>query len=110
MGANAKVQPRWFTIEVSGQSMLPTLKPGDYLLLKRTDKFKSGQIVLLEDSEFRLVIKRLSAITNGQWQVLGDNPELSRDSRIYGLVKPDQIKAVVVARYWPWPKLITAHV
>ena len=86
--------------------MQPTLNPGDFLLLRRSTKLKPGQIVLIEDDNFRLVIKRLDHQTATGWWVLGDNPNQSTDSREFGEIKPEQIQAVAVARYWPWPKLI----
>ena len=90
--------------------MLPTLTSGDYLILRRTRKFRPGQVVLLEDEKFRQVVKRLGTKSDSGWQVLGDNANQSIDSRDYGAVSEDQIKAVVVARYWPWPKLIKARI
>lgn len=109
MGSNAKPQPRWQRIAVTGSSMLPTLQAGDYLLLRRTKRFKPGQVVLLEDDKFRLVIKRLSAQTATGWWVLGDNPAESIDSRTYGEVNSAQLKAVAILRYWPKPKKIKAQ-
>jgi len=106
MSPAAKPQPSsWLRIAVSGDSMLPTLRNNDMLLLRRSDRFRSGQLVLLEDHAFRLTIKRLSHQIQDQWWVVGDNVENSIDSRSYGTVSTHQLQAVVIARYWPRPKL-----
>lgn len=89
--------------------MAPTLLDGDYLLLYRSERFRPGQVVLMEDNQFRLVLKRLSHLTDAGWWVLGDNPDQSTDSRQYGAVTTEQLKAIALARYWPWPKLIRSH-
>lgn len=110
MSPAAKPQPSsWLRIAVSGDSMLPTLRNNDMLLLRRSDRFRSGQLVLLEDHAFRLTIKRLSHQIQDQWWVVGDNVENSIDSRSYGAVSTHQLQAVVIARYWPRPKLFRQH-
>lgn len=111
MSPAAKPQPSsWLRIAVSGDSMLPTLRNNDMLLLWRSDKFRPGQLVLLEDHAFRLTIKRLSHQIQNQWWVVGDNVENSIDSRSYGTVSTHQLRAVVIARYWPRPKLFRQRV
>jgi nickel-type superoxide dismutase maturation protease len=106
MSSAAKPQPAgWLRIAVSGDSMLPTLHNNDMLLLRRSSRFRPGQLVLLEDHAFRLTIKRLSHQIQDQWWVVGDNAEHSIDSRSYGAVSSQQLQAVVIARYWPRPKL-----
>lgn len=109
MGANAKPQPFWQRIAVTGSSMAPTLQNGDFLLLYRSKRFRPGQVVLLEDKQFRLVLKRLSHRTEAGWWVLGDNPNQSTDSREYGEVASEQLKAIALVRYWPRPKLIRSR-
>jgi phage repressor protein C with HTH and peptisase S24 domain len=106
MSANAKPQRSWLQLEVSGESMFPTLRPGDFVIGLRTSKFQPGQVVLLEDSNFRLVIKRLTKLEGANCWVEGDNPAQSIDSRQYGPISPTQLKAVIKFRYWPWPKLV----
>lgn len=86
--------------------MTPTLRSGDYVIGKRSSKFQPGQVVLLEDSNFRLVIKRLTRSEGTNWWVEGDNSVQSIDSRHYGPISPDQLMAIIKFRYWPWPKLI----
>lgn len=110
MSPNAKPQPRWQQIAVTGSSMQPTLQPGDYVLIRRSSTLKPGQMVLLEDEKFRLVIKRLISKSSAGWWVLGDNLAQSIDSRQFGAVAESQIKGVVVARYWPKPKFIKSQI
>jgi len=87
--------------------MLPTLRSGEMLLLRRTKRFRPGQLVLFEDAAFRLNIKRLADQLDSGWLVLGDNQANSIDSNTYGPIKTEQLKAVVVARYWPRPKIFS---
>ncbi|MDU0850631.1 MAG: signal peptidase I, partial [Staphylococcus epidermidis] len=38
----------------------------------------------------------------GKYLVLGDNREVSKDSRSFGLIDKDQIVGKVSLRYWPF--------
>jgi nickel-type superoxide dismutase maturation protease len=89
--------------KVSGSSMLPQLKPGDLILLLKTQKLKVGQIAIAKrpDRPNLLVIKRVKAVTkNGYW-LEGDNLTESDDSRIFGEVDKDLILGKFIFRYWP---------
>ena len=44
-------------------------------------------------------------LTDGEYFVLGDNPSKSTDSRFFGLVKKDNIKGVVVLRFYPFDNI-----
>jgi nickel-type superoxide dismutase maturation protease len=87
---------------VEGPSMLPTLRPGDCLLVRGADRVRAGQLVVARfpARPELLVVKRAVRPDGSGWWVEGDNPAVADDSRRYG---PAQVLAVVVLRYWPLP-------
>jgi signal peptidase I len=81
---------------VEGQSMAPTLKPGQLLLGWRWGKPKVGQVVVAQRG--LPLVKRITKISSeGVW-LLGDNPPASSDCRNFGYLDSRTIEAVVV---WP---------
>jgi nickel-type superoxide dismutase maturation protease len=91
--------------EVEGLSMLPTLQPGDRVLLRRRRRrghLAPGTLVAFVDprpGETRLVVKRVVAVDGDQVRVLGDNPSASTDSRTYGPLDRVSIPWIVLRRY-----------
>ncbi len=81
--------------------MLPTLRPGDCLLV-RPGGVRVGDVVVARfvARPDLLVVKRAVRRVGGLWDVEGDNPAASDDSRRYG---PAQVLGRVVLRYWPLP-------
>lgn len=98
------------TVLVEGPSMLPTLQPGDCLVVRRPHRVRAGSVVVARfpARPDLLVVKRAvrpeAAPRGGRgaglWWVEGDNPAVTDDSRRYG---PAEVLAVVVWRYWPLP-------
>jgi nickel-type superoxide dismutase maturation protease len=89
---------------VADTSMQPALQPGDRILVNRWSRVQPGDIVVLRDPEFAstILIKRIAdATSSGQLQVRGDNPNVSRDSRVFGAVARRQVMGKVVFRYMP---------
>jgi nickel-type superoxide dismutase maturation protease len=78
--------------------MVPTLEPGDRLLVRRAGRLRRGDVVALHDpcDQTRIMIKRVHAVTADGLDVRGDNPSGSTDSRAFGLVAPD----AVIGRAW----------
>ncbi|HEV8419899.1 MAG TPA: signal peptidase I [Actinomycetota bacterium] len=106
---------RWrpFLVEVEGESMAPTLRPGDYLVAVRLRRVRRGSLVVVEhpDRPGYEMVKRVAALpgervedrilgTDEYW-VTGDNVDGSSDSRNFGPVGPDVLRGRVVLRYWP---------
>ncbi|HEX2193204.1 MAG TPA: nickel-type superoxide dismutase maturation protease [Acidimicrobiales bacterium] len=90
-------------VEVVGQSMRPTLEPGDRLLLTRSRRVHPGDLVAVADPRFdrRTVIKRVAAVSSAGLTVLGDNPGASTDSRLFGTVPSAALRGRVLYRYFP---------
>ena len=72
--------------------MLPTLEPGDQVLVLRWFPAHRGQVVVARLGN-RFMIKRLLKIEDGQVELAGDNPEA--DQRLY-LVPRREIVGVVI--------------
>lgn len=94
---------------VSGDSMEPTLKSGDWVLLGRTRQRgpQLGQVVVVDHPHrpgFELV-KRVSALSRERrliW-VVGDNHGASTDSDDFGPLPLQAVRGVVLARVRPLP-------
>lgn len=89
--------------------MRPTLHPGDWLVVAHAMPIRVGRIVVAQrpDRPDLLIIKRVhQQADDGSWWLAGDNPHASDDSRTFGTVTPNLIRGVVVARYWPAPRLL----
>jgi nickel-type superoxide dismutase maturation protease len=101
---------RWLdVVEVQGNSMAPTLLPGEWLLVEQRTYTRRpprvGEIVLAADPRdpSRELIKRVAGIdaASGLVELAGDAPEASTDSRTFGRIHADQVRWRVIARYWP---------
>ncbi len=91
-------------IEVAGPSMIPTLAPGERLLVvPRWRGLERGDLVALRDPDLpsRLLIKRVEAVSRSRVFVRGDNEGASRDSREFGAVSLGSIVGLAVYRYYP---------
>jgi nickel-type superoxide dismutase maturation protease len=101
-----EVKHRVFAVLVRGPSMVPTLRDGDALLVRRGGRaIRPGDVVV---AAFRsrpdlLVVKRAVRAEQNGWWVRGDNALASDDSRTYGVA---DVLGRVVFRYWPQPRLI----
>lgn len=106
---------RWrpFRVEVAGMSMRPTLEPGDWALAIRVRSVRRGDIVVVEHPErpgFELV-KRVVHISGDvapdgrllmdEFWIEGDEPGGSTDSRRFGPVSIERVRARVRWVWWP---------
>ena len=100
--------PIW-RAEVTERSMEPALRPGDWLLVRRTRRIRPGQIVLARHPGHPdlLIVKRAARRVEGDgeagggWWLESDNPDAGAvDSRRFGAVPGPLIVGRVLARYW----------
>ena len=79
--------------------MLPTLVPGDVLVARRNPSPGPGAIVILPHpgiSEM-WIVKRLTAVSDGEAWVESDNAEVTRaDSRTLGWVPTDELYEAII--------------
>jgi signal peptidase I len=106
-------------VEVSGESMIPTLRPGDWLLVNPTPSRwprRGTLVVVREPASDVVVVKRVAARPGdrvegpgGAPAVLGpaeawlasDAPGVAIDSRRYGPVDAERLLGRVAWRYGP---------
>jgi signal peptidase I len=109
---------RWkpFPVEVRGSSMLPSLSPGDRAIAVAASRYRRGDVVVVEHParpDFEMV-KRLVGIPGDltvggvlgphQFWVEGDRQDASTDSRSFGPLQRDHLKARVLVVYWPFQR------
>ena len=95
--------PPLLRVAVAERSMEPALRPGDWLLVRRTRRIRAGQIVLARHPgrPDLLIVKRAARLVDGGWWLESDNPDAGAvDSRRFGPVPADLIEGRVLARYW----------
>ena len=80
--------------------MVPTLRHGDALLVRRGNRVRPGDVVVgrFPAGPDHLVVKRAVRPVAGGWWLEGDNPLVTDDSRVYGA---GVVLGRVVLRYWP---------
>jgi nickel-type superoxide dismutase maturation protease len=91
---------------ITGNSMLPLLKPGDEVLLNprayRATPPQPGDLVVIRhpfqaDGQ---IVKRISRTLEAEhYYVEGDNPAESSDSRSFGPVRLEQILGQITSRF-----------
>jgi nickel-type superoxide dismutase maturation protease len=101
-----------FRVEVAGDSMLPTLAPGDWLVAVPRRRIERGDVVVVRHPGRPMdLVKRVAGLPGEEglgpdrYVVVGDNPARSTDGRTFGAVGRDDIAGVVVLRYWPGPRV-----
>lgn len=89
----------WFRAEVTGRSMLPTLAPGDRVVVRRGRAPRPGDLVVVHLPGRPLSVKRAGVRDADGWWVESDNPAEGTDSWTIGAAVPDaDVVGVVVRR------------
>jgi nickel-type superoxide dismutase maturation protease len=86
---------------VQGDSMLPTLKDGDAVMIIRTKSIEPGDVVLANHpyKSSVKILKRVDAVDDdGRYTLTGDNPAESTDSRTFGSLSIECIQGKAVCR------------
>ena len=90
-----------YKYRISGDSMFPTLKPGNTVLVSKFSYLlkspKIEDIVAIHDPrDRRVLIKRITKIESKKYYVLGDNRKQSTDSRSFGWIGKNDIIGKVI--------------
>jgi hypothetical protein len=86
--------------------MLPTLRDGDVLLVRRGASVRPGALVVVDLPGRGMAVKRATHRVPEGWWVERDNPVAGTDSWLVGAIPVEDVRSVVVARLWPlrrWP-------
>lgn len=94
----------WRVVRVAGESMAPTLRPGDLLLLHRGATPVAGDLVVADLPGGRGPgVKRAVRLEPEGWWLERDSPAAGADSWLFGAVAVPDVHGVVRARLWPRP-------
>jgi signal peptidase I len=109
---------RFLIATITGTSMMPAIRPGDRVLVRRRrcPPVQAGDILLFRDPDGRQAIKRVAALAGdvtpslvrpavgdtkivppGMLVFLGDNAR-SGDSRDWGFIPADQVIGLVIRK------------
>lgn len=90
------------TVLVTGPSMLPVLRDGDCLVVRRGSGVRAGDVVVARFRErpSLLVVKRAVRPLDGGWELASDNAAVQGHGLTSGV---GDVEAVVLLRYWPLP-------
>ncbi|MFG1998994.1 nickel-type superoxide dismutase maturation protease [Spirillospora sp. NPDC048911] len=95
----------WRVVAVTGDSMAPTLRPGDSLIVRRGGPVAAGDLVVARHPERpgTLTVKRATFRDGDGWWLESDHQLAPgrRDSWNWGAVPDELIVGRVVACYWP---------
>jgi nickel-type superoxide dismutase maturation protease len=90
---------------VTGDSMLPALRPGDWLLVRTGARVRAGDVAVARhpDRDGLLIVKRVGHRAEDGWWLESDNQGAAgrQDSWDFGAVPDRLVVGRVVARYWP---------
>jgi len=82
--------------------MVPTLAPGERLLVRYDGPIVLGDLVVFRNAG-QIDVKRIDRIEADGIFVLGDNDLVSTYSPNYGLIAHEDVLGTIVMRIWPKP-------
>lgn len=85
-------------MKIHGNSMIPYIKPNDYILIWKFVFKKSIKMddVIVFRKDKTVMIKRVFEINDNEIFVIGDNKRESTDSRIFGSIAYDMVIGKVI--------------
>ncbi len=89
---------RRLRVRVVGKSMVPTLQPGDHVLVDQSGSIIDGAIVVARHPTTvdQLVVKRVMTINgDGSVTLASDNPSEGTDSRTWGPLPAEEVVGTV---------------
>jgi nickel-type superoxide dismutase maturation protease len=98
-------------VVVTGDSMLPALRPGDCLLVSTRAHVAVGDVVVAHRPGVAglLLVKRVVRREDAGWWLLSDNAEAGLDdSRAFGVLPDACVVGKVLLRYYPWRRRLSA--
>ena len=119
--ALAIVRWRPSRIEIEGASMIPALLPGDWALAVARRRYRSGDVVVAEHPgrPGYEIVKRITAAPGqrigertlgpDEFWIEGDRTDASTDSRHFGPVRSEHLRAKVLLVYWPTERRRRVH-
>ena len=81
-------------VKVHGDSMSPTLAPGDYMIVTRARTIRPGFVVLVDHPKYGSIVKRVKSVEGGQLSLEGDGAE-STSTEAMGLIGLSAVKGRV---------------
>jgi len=101
--AGAVARSRFTRVAVSGHSMEPALRDGDWLIVDRVpDRITRGDIVVARDPRMldRLIVKRVARVgTDSELMLISDHP--AHAGEVIGPLRAVDVVGRVRLRYWP---------
>ena len=76
--------------------MSPTLKNGDYVLIKKPRLLQAGLIYVINHSDLGRIIKRLQDTKHDKCFFIGDNPKASTPASLIGAVDKERVDGQVI--------------
>ena len=83
-------------IKVSGDSMLPTLEDGDYVITKKPRLYQAGLLYVINHIDLGRIIKRLEKVEGDKYFFVGDNAQASTPASLIGSVEAGRIVGQVI--------------
>lgn len=83
--------------------MVPTLRPGDRLLVGYGARARPGAVVVARFADGTVVVKRCVERRGTGWWLLGDAAPVGVDSRHRGPVPDERVLGRAILRLWPRP-------